>query len=94
MVFLGDASYSIFLFHPLAISPVEHLLKTHAAWMSAELVFAIAILTGVAFGSLIHILIERPLVKFANLKFHTIPSKNARVTAKKVSHSVPLAQQQ
>ncbi len=45
---LGDASYSIYLIHPLAVAAVAHALGTSPAWLFTSLAFAAAIGAGLA----------------------------------------------
>ena len=57
---LGDASYSIYLIHGLAISAVVRILKSSAV-LPAPAIFAAALVTGVATGLLLYACLERPL---------------------------------
>jgi exopolysaccharide production protein ExoZ len=60
--FLGDASYSIYLVHALAISLAVRLGQM-AGLGSGPLVFVGAIAVGLAAGSLCYLLVERPLLR-------------------------------
>lgn len=81
MIFLGDASYSIFLFHPVAVSPVLILLKKAAPSLNPDISFALAAIAGIGFGCAIHVLIEKPLIKHANMKLHSLPGVPDRAVA-------------
>ncbi len=58
LLVLGDASYSIYLFHPLAIAAVAHGLGATGPWIFAPLAFAAA----VAVGLVARASIERPAI--------------------------------
>lgn len=73
LIFIGDASYSIFLFHPHVVSPVVQVLARVAPSLPPGLAAAVATLAAIGVGSLIHVLIEKPLVRVANMRFHTLP---------------------
>jgi exopolysaccharide production protein ExoZ len=59
---LGDASYSVYLVHGLAISAAWRLLEK-AGVASGPVLFAAAIVAGVAAGLLAYQLAEKPLMK-------------------------------
>lgn len=60
---LGDASYSIYLSHPLAFEIVAYMAQ---GWRLGPMTLALVLL-GVAlpFGSAVHALVERPLLRIA-----------------------------
>lgn len=58
---LGDASYSIYLFHPLAVAATAHLLGTSRAWLFIPAALAAAIGAGLAARAVI----ERPMIGLA-----------------------------
>ena len=62
LVFLGDASYSLYLFHPF-VGPVVPVVLAHlhlrVVWLSVVLVFAGALVG----GALIYRVVERPLTR-------------------------------
>ena len=60
MQLLGDASYSIYLIHGLAISAVGRILKESTA-LPAPATFAVALVAGVLAGLLLYACLERPL---------------------------------
>ncbi len=57
---LGDASYSIYLFHPIAVAAVAHTLGYGQPWLFIPAALAAAILAGLAGRARI----ERPLIAF------------------------------
>ena len=59
---LGDASYSVYLVHGLAISAAFRLLQK-AGVTSAPVLFAASIVAGVAAGLAAYQLVEKPLMK-------------------------------
>jgi peptidoglycan/LPS O-acetylase OafA/YrhL len=65
IVFLGDASYSIYLAHFMVVSTVAHFIFHH--WHNLHLPnlvwMTILIFSGVGAGLLVYILIERPLLR-------------------------------
>lgn len=74
MIFLGDASYSIFLFHPHVLSAALQGLVRVAPWLPPTAMALIATAISVGLTSLVHVFVEKPLVERANMMFHTIPS--------------------
>ncbi|KQV33351.1 MULTISPECIES: acyltransferase [unclassified Rhizobium] len=59
--FLGNASYSIYLWHTFAISVAVKLgMGLH---MPVPLVFAVAVMAGVVAGSLAYLFVEKPLIR-------------------------------
>jgi exopolysaccharide production protein ExoZ len=61
----GNASYSIYLFHPLFLSVIATVAARLVPGMPAGLVVAGAVLVSVAGGILVHIWVERPLIAWA-----------------------------
>jgi exopolysaccharide production protein ExoZ len=59
IVFLGDASYSIYLFHDLGISVAVRVLSHEAAWM----VTILGISFGILLGCVVHVLLEKPILR-------------------------------
>jgi exopolysaccharide production protein ExoZ len=59
--FLGDASYSIYLWHTFAISVVAKL--GGSVGLHPGITFAVAVIGGAVLGSCAYILLERPLTK-------------------------------
>jgi exopolysaccharide production protein ExoZ len=59
IVFLGDASYSIYLFHDLGISVAVRVLSHDAAWM----VTILGISFGILLGCVVHVLLEKPILR-------------------------------
>lgn len=62
---LGRASYAIYLFHPHAISGSLGVLARLAPDLPRWAVIAIVVTVATAFGVVIHLLVERPLVRCA-----------------------------
>jgi exopolysaccharide production protein ExoZ len=69
--FLGDASYSIYLVHGLALSFATRLLATIGIDRASILAIA-GILGGLVLGSLCYLFVERPLLQF----FHRLQRKS------------------
>lgn len=61
--FLGDASYSIYLWHSLGISVVA--MVGRMLGLPLALTFAIAIIAGIVGGVLSYLIVERPLMKWS-----------------------------
>lgn len=66
---LGDASYSIYLFHVHAISVAMVILHRLAPGLPIGVIVLLAFLTGAAAGVIAHLLMERPLVAWAHRRF-------------------------
>jgi peptidoglycan/LPS O-acetylase OafA/YrhL len=65
LIFLGDASYSIYLVHQPALSVLAKLIYPLSLRMRPPLIipFLLLIVGSVSLGVLVHLLIERPLLK-------------------------------
>jgi exopolysaccharide production protein ExoZ len=61
LMFLGNASYSIYLFHTFAISIVARLLGDRLGFWPETAVSTIA---GVAAGAIVYLVVEKPLIAF------------------------------
>jgi len=59
---LGDASYSIYLFHPHVISPLLGFWSRFASQTPITLVIVVTAISAISAGLLIHHYVERPLV--------------------------------
>jgi exopolysaccharide production protein ExoZ len=65
-VLLGDASYSIYLFHPHIVSATLGLLRKLVPVLDPHAAFAAAAVAGITGGLLVHRLVERPLLGIAH----------------------------
>lgn len=78
---LGEASYSIYLFHPHIISFAFRCLKSCAPSLNVYIATLVACCAGITGGVLIHIYIEKPLLKMRTGLFRrSRPSKLAPST--------------
>lgn len=74
--FLGNASYSIYLWHTFAISVVAKLGL--ALGLPGPLILVSSVLAGIAIGSLAYLMIERPLVQWFQVpREHPVSEKIA-----------------
>lgn len=76
--FLGDASYSVYLVHALAISVALRLAQL--AGLSGPVAFAAAVTCGVAAGCLCYLLVERPLLRVFQPSTARGPTASAAAT--------------
>lgn len=85
LVFLGDASYSIYLVHaPLMTFIALLLVKAGvAASLGSAAVFALLVLGGVAVGALFHVVVERPLLRLLTLRHMRPRSATPRQQARR-----------
>lgn len=65
LLFLGNASYSIYLFHTFAISIVARLFGDRLGFVLESI---LSTLGGIAVGALVYLLIEKPLTAFFKRK--------------------------
>ena len=64
LMLLGEASYSIYLTHSSVISVVAPILHKHGgAALPPALQFLVIVVLAVAAGTVVHILVERPLLR-------------------------------
>jgi exopolysaccharide production protein ExoZ len=63
MVLLGDASYAIYLTHPLVMITYARLLKGSLATLSQWPVIPFVVLLSASLGLFIHIFVERRLTE-------------------------------
>ena len=64
---LGNASYAIYLFHPHAVSGSLGLLARLTPGMPRAALVVIVTLLATAFGVAVHLLVEKPLVRYARI---------------------------
>ena len=87
MVLLGDASYAIYLTHPLVMITYARLLKGRLANLPQWPVIPIVVLLSASLGLLIHVFIERRLIASARglfgrrLASHRFPQEQPRPAA-------------
>ena len=64
---LGNASYAIYLFHPHAVSGSLGVLARVTPWMPRAALVLIVVLVATGFGVAVHLLVEKPLVRYARI---------------------------
>ncbi|HEY0213705.1 MAG TPA: acyltransferase [Paenirhodobacter sp.] len=64
LVFLGDASYSTYLAHTVALLIGAIVLKKSGIMLNPWLVFALFVVLGTVGGIVLHLVVERPLLAF------------------------------
>jgi len=75
-IYLGSASYSVYLAHPLVSPAVPTLLsKMHLSWPYTSV--GLCVLVGFAGGALLHTIVERPITSWLNHKFVPRPQAGA-----------------
>ncbi|MEO6828697.1 MAG: acyltransferase [Acidobacteriaceae bacterium] len=72
LVFLGDASYSIYLCTNPARSLVEHFWRTFGRW-GGDVGVLLCLLVCLAAGIVCYLIVERPLMRFFNNWYKRIP---------------------
>lgn len=79
---LGDASYSIYLFHSLALAVASGLWKRDILlppdWISPWLLWCGLVVALSVYGVIIHLLIERPLLAWCRKRFMDRPPRKAQ----------------
>jgi exopolysaccharide production protein ExoZ len=70
---LGNASYAIYLFHPHAVSGSLGILARVTPWMPRAALVLIVVLVATAFGVAVHLLVEKPLVRYARILLGRAP---------------------
>lgn len=76
---LGDASYSIYLTHPAIISSMLGAWSKYQPDANLTIVLITICLTCLVVGALVHIWIEKPLIRFVQNKFSPNSNKNNMV---------------
>ena len=64
---LGNASYAIYLFHPHAVSGSLGILTRLTPWMPRAALILIVVVIATGFGVAVHLLVEKPLVRYARI---------------------------
>ena len=69
LAFLGDASYSIYLAHPICfaiLAAVSKRMPGIAALLPGDLLILLYLLTGVSCGIVFHLYVEKPVIRVLN----------------------------
>ena len=77
-IYLGDASYSIYLTHFITITLVNIIL-TKLVCFNSSMIFSVSVLTSVIVGFLLYRFIEKPLLNWLNknpVKIETVQMSN------------------
>ncbi|MFA4900635.1 MAG: acyltransferase [Brevundimonas sp.] len=61
--FMGDASYSIYLVHVLVIRALGRMFESGMVALPGDAVVALTVIASLAAGAVVHVWIERPLLK-------------------------------
>lgn len=78
---LGNASYAIYLFHPHAVSGSMGVLARLAPGMPRAPLILIVVLVATAFGVAIHVLVEKPVVRYARAVLGRAPEPPTQTIA-------------
>jgi len=70
---LGNASYAIYLLHPHAVSGSLGILARVTPWMPRAALVLIVVLIATGFGIAMHLLVEKPLVRYARIMLGRSP---------------------
>lgn len=63
-VFMGDASYSIYLVHVLVIRALGRLFESGMVGLPGDAVVGLTVIASLAAGAVVHVWIERPMLEF------------------------------
>lgn len=63
LVFMGDASYSTYLFHSVAMIALAIVMKKLGLDLGPAFVFVLMVVAGTIGGVMLHILVEKPLLR-------------------------------
>lgn len=74
LLFLGEASYVLYLFHPLVAPIVPEVLRRIYPTIPAEISVALCIVTAVLTAALIHSAIERPVTHWLKARSSAAPA--------------------
>ncbi|MGV3772981.1 MAG: acyltransferase family protein [Verrucomicrobiales bacterium] len=89
-MFLGDASYSIYLAHFSALSVLMKLGLKFGNLLPVQVVFCMAAILATVCGCLLHVVIEKPLLAFLRRRF--LPSRRELPRSVGSSHYSGVAQ--
>jgi exopolysaccharide production protein ExoZ len=86
---LGNASYSLYLSHTLALRPLRDLWMrlTDGVW-PPFLFFVLGVIVSVLVGCAIHVAVERPLTRVLNARLRASPGKAALPVAAPIRTAV------
>jgi exopolysaccharide production protein ExoZ len=62
--FMGDASYSIYLVHVLVIRALGRMFESGMVALPGDAVVGLTVIASLAAGAVVHVWIERPMLKF------------------------------
>lgn len=62
-VFMGDASYSIYLVHALVIRALGRMFESGMVALPGDAVVALTVVASLAAGAVVHVWVERPLLR-------------------------------
>lgn len=76
ILFFGEASYVLYLFHPFAAPVIPELIKrVGPGWVSPWMSVLMSILVALVAAAVIHIWVEKPATKWLNTKFGEKPRR-------------------
>ena len=76
---VGDASYSIYLVHPIALKLINNLFGAHPFGLDGRLVFCLLVIFSAGAGIMVYWLYERPLTALLKRVFFSRQQKMATV---------------
>ena len=85
IVFLGDASYAIYLAHYPAIALTTRMLIHARLHLSDAVIFVVVALVALTVGVIFHVAIEQPILEAV----HQFPRFNSRIARHKVRRVMP-----
>ena len=64
-VLLGDASYSIYLFHSFVIGPLGSLIAARTPWLPATIAIVLMVAVAVSISLLVYLFVERSIINWS-----------------------------